>query len=201
MRSFISLLKERQEGIGLTIFDIDETLFKTHALVGVMKGGKQVRQLTNQEFNGYKLKEGETFDFGEFKNAEIFQNTSIPIWAMIRKAAAIIRNATAAGSKVIILTARSNFDDKNKFLGTFKRYGIDIDRVYVERAGTLGLGSSAKNKRFILHKYLSTGKYARVRFFDDDMNNLTSFKALAKKYLDVSFFAYKVNEDGTVKKV
>ena len=201
MLSFRSFITEQTRGKGLTIFDIDETLFQTKALVKVIKNGKLVRSLDNQEFNTYKLKDGESYDFGEFRSAETFQNTSVPIMKMIEKAKAIIRNAVNSGSRVIIVTARADFDDKKKLLDTFRRYGIDIDKVYVERAGNLGLGSSAKNKRFIFHKYLRGGKYERVRFFDDAMSNITMFKALAKQYPDISFEAYHVKHDGSVRKV
>jgi hypothetical protein len=201
MLSFRSFITEQTRGKGLTIFDIDETLFRTSAKIRVMKDGKLVRSLDNQEFNTYKLKDGESYDFGEFRSAEVFQNTSVPIMKMIQKAKAIIRNAVNAGSRVIIVTARADFDDKKKFLDTFRRYGIDIDNVYVERAGNLGLGSSAKNKRFIFHKYLRSGKYERVRFFDDAMSNLIMFKALQKRYPDVTFEAYHVKHDGSIKKV
>lgn len=201
MLSFCSFITEQTRGKGLTIFDIDETLFQTKALVKVIKGGKVVRTLDNQEYNTYKLKDGESYDYGEFRSAEVFQNTSVPIMKMIQKAKSIIRNAVNAGSRVIIVTARADFDDKKKFLDTFRRYGIDIDNVYVERAGNLGLGSSAKNKRFVFHKYLRRGEYARVRFFDDAMSNITMFKALAKHYPNVSFEAYHVQHDGSVRKV
>jgi hypothetical protein len=201
MISFKQHLYENTRGKGLTVFDIDETLFQTQALIHVKKDGKTIRKLTNQEYNEYKLQPGEEFDYGEFRNAKVFDETSIPIWAMIRKAKAIIQNAVKAGSKVIIVTARANFDDKKTFLNTFRRYGIDIDNVYVERAGNLNLGSSAKNKRFIFHKYLKSGKYERVRFFDDAMSNLIMFKALQKKYPDVTFEAYHVKHDGSIKKV
>lgn len=201
MLSFRSFISEQSRGKGLTIFDIDETLFQTKALVKVIKNGKIVRTLDNQEYNTYKLKDGESYDYGEFRSAEVFQKTSLPIVKMIQKAKAIIRNANTAGSKVIIVTARADFDDKKKFLDTFRKYGIDIDNVYVERAGNLNLGSSAKNKRFIFHKYLRGGKYERVRFFDDAMSNLTMFKSLKKRYPDVSFEAYHVKRDGSIKKV
>jgi hypothetical protein len=201
MISFKSFITEETKGIGLTIFDIDETLFKTNALIRIMQDGKVVRSLDNQQYNEYKLKPGESYDYGEFKNAQVFNDTSIPIWAMIKKAKAIINNAVNAGSKVIIVTARADFDDKKKFLDTFRRYGIDIDNVYVERAGNLNLGSSAKNKRFIFHKYLRGGKYARVRFFDDAMSNITMFKAIQKQYPNVSFESYHVQHDGSVRKV
>lgn len=201
MITFKAYLTEQTGNKGLTVFDIDETLFKTSALIHVIKDGKVIKKLDNQEYNTYKLNPGESFDYGEFRSAENFARTSIPIWSMIKKARAIIQNATKAGSKVIIVTARANFDDKNKFLNTFKRYGIDIDKVYVERAGNLNLGSSAKNKRFIFHKYLRGGKYGRVRFFDDAMSNLIMFKALQKQYPNVKFEAYHVAHDGSVKKV
>jgi hypothetical protein len=201
MLSFKQHLEEQTRGMGLTIFDIDETLFQTQALIHVVKDGKTIRKLTNQEYNEYKLQSGETFDYGEFRNAKIFNDTSIPIWAMINKAKAIIQNAVRAGSKVIIVTARANFDDKETFLNTFRRYGIDIDNVYVERAGNLNLGSSAKNKRFVFHKYLRSGKFERVRFFDDAMSNITMFKALQKQYPGVTFEAYHVKHDGSIKRV
>jgi hypothetical protein len=199
--SFRQHLNENTRGKGLTVFDIDETLFQTQALIHIKKDGKTIRKLNNQEYNEYKLQPGEEFDYGEFRDAKVFDQTSIPIWSMIKKARAIIQNSVKAGSKVIIVTARANFDDKKTFLNTFKRYGIDIDNVYVERAGNLGLGSSAKNKRFIFHKYLRSGKYERVRFFDDAMSNLIMFKALQKRYPDVTFEAYHVQHDGSIRKV
>jgi hypothetical protein len=202
MKSFRSFIIEAKEGIGLTVFDIDDTLFHTFAMIKIMKDGREVGELTNQEFNTYKLKDGETFDFGQFKNAENFRKTSKPITKMIAKANAIIANANKAGSKVIIMTARADFDDKETFLKTFKDHGMDISNVYVERAGNLGAkNSSAKNKKFLFHKYLRGGKYARVRFFDDAISNITMFKSLEKQYPDISFEAYHVQPDGSVRKV
>ena len=103
--------------LGLTIFDIDDTLFHTTAKIKVVKDGKVIKSLTNQEFNSYKLQPGEQFDFGEFRNAEKFRRESQPIAPMIAKLKAILRNA--GDSKVIMLTARADFDDKELFLKTF----------------------------------------------------------------------------------
>ena len=202
MQSFKTFILEAKEGIGLTVFDIDDTLFHTFAMIKVMKDGKEVETLTTQEFNVYKLKDGETFDFGQFRDAENFRKTSKPITKMINKANAIIANANKAGSKVIIMTARADFDNKETFLKTFKDYGMDISNVYIERSGNFGSNnSSAKNKRFLFHKYLRGGKFARVRFFDDAMSNITMFKTLEKQYPDISFEAYHVQPDGSVRKV
>ena len=199
MKSFNEYITE-EVGRGLTIFDIDETLFHTKALVDVVKDGKVVRQLDNQEFNTYKLKPGESFDFHQFRSADVFRKTSTPIAKMVGKMKAILRNATRSGSRVIVVTARANFDDKDIFLDTFRAHGIDIDSAYVERAGNLQLGSAAKNKRFVFHKYLRSGRFDRIRLFDDSTQNLNSFMALAKNYPKVKFEAWFVRKDGSTTK-
>jgi hypothetical protein len=192
---------EEQATKGLTIFDIDETMFKTKAKVKVIKNGETINSLTNQEFNKYKLKPGEKFDFGEFRSAEVFYKTSTPIGKMIGKVKAILKNATKRGSRVIIVTARPNFDNRDLFLKTFREQGIDIDKIYVERAGNLGSGPAADNKKVIFKKYLDQNIYARMRLFDDDMKNLKMFLGLKKEYPDVSFEAFLANPDGRVRKV
>lgn len=199
MKRFSQFLSEQTDR-GLTIFDIDDTLFRTSAKIQVKKDDKIVRELDNQQFNTYKLKPGESFDFGQFGNAELFRKTSTPIGKMVGKMKAILRNAIRKGSRVIVVTARADFDNKDVFLDTFRAHGIDIDSAYVERAGNLNLGSPAKNKRFVFHKYLRSGEYSRIRLFDDSRQNLNSFMALAKQYPDVTFEAWYVDENGSTKK-
>lgn len=193
-------IDELQENgnLGLTIFDIDETLFRTTAQIKVVKDGQVIRSLTNQEFNTYELQPGEDFDFGEFKDAEKFNRESIPIEPMIAKLKAILKNS--GNSKVIMLTARSDFDNKDLFLDTFRKYGIDINRIHVHRAGNLG-GAPAENKEVFIRKYLDTGDYARVRLYDDSMTNIRMFNALSKEYPDIQFFPYFVTHEGGIKTV
>lgn len=186
---------------GLTIFDIDETLFKTKALINIIHGGFVVRKLDNQEFNEYELGPGESYDFCQFRSAEIFNKTSEPINRMIAKMNAITKNAKQAGSKVIIITARADFDDKDLFLDTFREQGIDIDSVYVERAGNEGGSSSAENKRVVIKRYLDTGDYSRTRIYDDAMSNIDMFNDLATEYPDIMFEAHLVNHDGSTKRI
>ena len=185
-------------GLGLTIFDIDDTLFHTTAQIKVMKDGREVRSLTNQEFNVYKLQPGESFDFGEFKNAEKFNRESVPIGPMIAKLKAILNNA--GDSTVIMLTARSDFDNKELFLDTFKRYGIDMSKIHVHRSGNLGL-PSAEGKAVWIRKYLDTGKYGRVRLYDDAMSNLKMLIGLKQEYPNVQFFPYFVTPEGSIRTV
>ena len=190
-----------QSGKGLTIFDIDETMFKTSAKVEVKKNGKTIKKLDNQQFNNYKLKTGEKFDFGQFTNAEIFNKTSTPIARMINKVKAILKNATKRGSRVIIVTARPNFDNKDLFLDTFRNQGIDIDKIYVERAGNLGTGPAAENKKVIFRKYLDQKIFKRIRLFDDAKSNLKAFLSLQNNYPGVSFEAFLAKPNGSVSRV
>tara|TARA_B100000676_G_scaffold150666_1_gene148766 strand:+ start:1622 stop:2227 length:606 start_codon:yes stop_codon:yes gene_type:complete len=192
---------EEQSGKGLTIFDIDETMFKTSAKVEVKKDGKTIKKLDNQQFNNYKLKTGEKFDFGQFTNAEIFNKTSTPIARMINKVKAILKNATKRGSRVIIVTARPNFDNKDLFLDTFRNQGIDIDKIYVERAGNLGTGPAAENKKVIFRKYLDQKIFKRIRLFDDAKSNLKAFLSLQNNYPGVSFEAFLAKPNGSVSRV
>ncbi len=200
-RNILQLILESRGNKGLTMFDIDETLFRSDARVKVKTGRKVVKLLTNIEFNSYKLKKGEKFDFGEFKSAKRFNQTATPIAKMIAKAKAIIKNAVAKGSDVIFVTARADMDDRELFLDTFRAQGIDIDNVHVVRAGNIGLDSAAKNKEVVFRKYLRDGKYKRMRLFDDHVENLYALLKLRDEFPDVTFEAYRVKKDGSTKKV
>jgi FMN phosphatase YigB (HAD superfamily) len=185
----------------LTIFDIDETLFHTKANVAVMKDGKVVRSLDNQEFNTYKLKAGESFDFKEFRSAEVFRKTSTPIARMVEKAKILVKSRNNAASRAIIVTARADFDDKEMFLQTFRDHGLPIDQMHVERSGNLGISSPAEAKKVVFRKYLNTKNYTKTRLYDDAMSNLKAFLELQEEYPNIEFEAWFVNGDGSVKRV
>ena len=193
-RAYISEAKNK----GLTIFDIDDTMFKTKARVKVMPSGKT---LTPQQFNTYKLGKGEEFDFGEFKSAKLFQQTAVPIGKMIATFKAILKNAVKSGSKVIIVTARADMDDKKLFLDTFRSHGIDIDKSHIIRAGNLGMKSSAEAKAQVFKQFLDTNEYSRIRLFDDDKSNLKALLSLKDDYNDIEFEAWLANDKGQIKKV
>lgn len=201
MKKFNEFLAEKA-GKGLTIFDIDDTMFVSKAKVRVKnKNTGKVKELTPQEYNNYKLGRDEEWDYGEFKSAKLFFKTATPIARMIEKAKAIIKNATARGSKVIIVTARADMDNKDLFIKTFEAHGIPMKNVYVERAGNVGGKNSAANKTVVFKKYLDTGKYARVRLFDDHMDNLKALLDLQREYPQVEFFAYLADLKGSVKRI
>jgi len=185
-------------GVGITFFDIDECLFKTFAMINVLdkETGELIKKLNNQEFNTYKLKDGEEFDFHEFRDAKVFKETSIPINQTVKRIKRMFQNIDERGSKVVMLTARADFDDKETFLSKFREVGIPIDKIYVERVGNfmekpevykklikkVGLPKSvADAKQKVILNYLSTGEYRRVRLIDDDIKNLKEFLKIEKK--------------------
>jgi len=187
---------------GLTIFDIDDTMFISKARVIVKnKNNTKEKPLTPQDFNSYKLSKDEYFDFGEFKSSKIFYQTATPIARMVAKAKAIIKNATAKGSKVIVVTARSDMDDKDLFIKTFEAHGIPMKNVYVERAGNMSGKNSAANKSIIFKKYLKTDEYARVRLFDDHKENLDALLDLQREFPNIEMFAYLANKNGSIKRI
>jgi len=183
----------------LTVFDIDETLFHTQAKVSVIKDGKVTKELDNREFNTYILEPGESFDFTQFTDAKFFHDTSVPIEKMWTKAKGILdKVGHRPGSRVIIVTARSDFDDRETFLDTFRKHGLDIDKIHVHRAGNLNL-PSAQAKKMIIRKYLESGSFDMARLFDDAESNLRSFLSLRDDFPDITFKAYMVFEDGSVR--
>ena len=189
---------EATGGQGLTIFDIDKTLFTSDVKVNIKKDGKIVKRGVS---SWVKLGPGEEFDFGEYKDAKRFAQTASPIGRMLAKAKAIIKNATKAGSKVIFVTARADMDDKKIFINTFKAHGLDMSKVYVERAGNLGVVDTAKNKQTVFKKYLDSGKYARVRMFDDGIANLRALLSLKDDYPGITFEAWLVCSQGSISTV
>ena len=46
MLKFKEFIVEQKEGSGLTIFDIDDTLFRTNSKVHVKKDGKTIKKLS-----------------------------------------------------------------------------------------------------------------------------------------------------------
>ena len=186
-------------GKGITFIDIDETIFRTFAMIYVLdkNTGQIKKKLTNQEFNTYKLGEDEDFDFREFRSAEIFSKTSLPVNKTISRIKRMMQNIDKRKSRVILLTARADFDDKETFLQTFRRYGLPIDNIYVERVGNFyeraeiykhiikkhGMPKSiAEQKEKVILNYIESGEYRRVRLIDDDMKNIKTFVKFGKEF-------------------
>jgi len=184
----------------INFVDIDDTIFKTDTRIRVIdKDGNVKKRLTTEEFDKYVLKPGESYDFSESLDSEIFYKTAKPIKNVLDKINDILNNAK--NNKIIFLTARADMNDKHKFLSVFKKYGIPVDNknlVYIERAGNLMLEAPIA-KRIIIEKYLSNGNYKKVRLIDDSERNLKEFLKLRNKYPNIKFEAVQVTKDEKLK--
>lgn len=205
MKSFKDFFNQNKKRLAsLTIFDIDDTLFKTDTYVHIKKDGKTIKKLTPAEYNVYKLKPKESFDFSEFRSSKIFHETAKPIDSVFKTAKSIINRFSEDKEKrIIVVTARQDLDNRELFLATFKKYGLNTDKVFIERAGNLSLSagiSGAEAKKRIIDDYMSKQTYNIVRMFDDHHENLDKFMELKEKHKASNFIAYYVNKDGNFEK-
>ena len=187
-------MRAQELGSGkLVIFDIDDTLVNTDTRVNVVKDGKIIKQLNSHDFTHYKLAPGESFDFGAFKDAREFFTKARPIPGMIRQ----LKQDIATGNRVIMLTARSDFNDRDIFLDTFRRFGIDMDRVHVYRAGNLAIkAATEEKKKIILRHLLGKEHFDKLIMYDDSTPNLDAFLSLKQEYPWSKFYAWHVDKDG-----
>ena len=174
----------------LFIFDLDDTLFKKTAKVIVRKKNNIMRKLSNAEYINYQLQDHEYYDFSEFKDANIFNETATPIHKTLK----ILKEQLKKESdvNVIIVTARRDFDNKELFLSTLEKHGIDTEKLYVERAGNnIGM-ASYKAKKLVFEKYLKTKKYTKVTIYDDLISNIRALYFLGESYPDIKFCGFLV---------
>ena len=200
--TFKQYIEEAKKGT-LHVVDIDGTMFHTTARIRVRnKEGKIVRYLSNSEYNRHKLKPGQTYDYKEFKNAKKFHDESKPIKPMINRVNKIQQNLNKRpNSRVIINTARADFVDKDTFLDTFRKQGVDIDNIHVHRAGNdTSKGLPADKKVKIIKQYIDKHSHKKVIMYDDSKTNLQALLNMKKEYPNVKFIAFHVEPNGNMKK-
>jgi FMN phosphatase YigB (HAD superfamily) len=176
----------------LVVFDIDDTLVHTQTRVHVVKDGEIVNSLNSHDFTHYKLQPGESFDFEDFRNAREFFEKSRPIIPMMNQ----LKRDIATGNKVVMVTARADFDDRELFLDTFRKFGVDIDKVHVYRAGNSKQGTTEERKKAIIKGLLDQDNYTKAIMYDDAKPNLHTFMELKKDHLDTKFYAWHVSLEG-----
>lgn len=176
----------------LVVFDIDDTLVNTQTKIHVIKDGTVVHSLNSHDFTHYKLKPGESFDFEDFRNARDFFDNHKPIIPMMNQ----LRRDINTGNKVVMVTARADFDDKELFLDTFRKYGIDMNKVHVYRAGNNEQGSTEERKKIIIKNLLDKDDYTKAIMYDDAKPNLHTFIELKKDHPKTRFYAWHVDPEG-----
>ncbi|CAB4123252.1 Cytidine and deoxycytidylate deaminase domain containing protein [uncultured Caudovirales phage] len=184
-----------QTGAALTIWDIDDTLMHTTARVFVVEPSGRRRHLSASEFNSYELRPGEKYDFAEFTDSKLFYDTSKPIEKIWRTAQNTLANiGKRPGSRMIVVTARAEFDNTSLFLKTFEKHGMDMSKVKVYTV------AGASNKKPLIKRLLLKGNFTEARLFDDHPGNLRDFLSLHQDFPDIRLKAFAVGADGSVGK-
>ena len=172
-------------------FDVDKTLMDTGNTHVHVKDehGNTVEKLDPQEYNHHKLKPGHSYDFHEFGSSEKFAKSAKPIRKVLAKMNAIKKN----GGKTEILTARADFDDKDKFAKKWKSFGVDIGpgQTHVRRAGNIKLPTHEAKAKIISDQIKKNG-YKKVHLYDDHMPNIQAMLDLKKDHPDVEFHGHHV---------
>lgn len=184
----------------LSVWDIDDTLFTSDLKILVIRNNQVVRSLSTSQFNTYRKKSGEEFDFSQFKDGKLFFHSANPLEENLRKAKKAIESVD---TMMITLSARAKTTDKNLFLKKFQKYGINMNlaKSHSVFAGDLSL-PTAKAKAAVIDNCLKTKKFKAIFMYDDNKQNLNEFLKLQLKYKDVQFSAYMVDHrTGKISKV
>ena len=194
------LLQPLTEATGalLLILDIDDTLMRTTAEIGVVKRGETqpYKYISSAEFNSYQPERDEhgnpmeTFDFEEFQNAEKFHKESKPIhgvWQTVLRTQQNLKRRP--GSLIAIVTARSEFDNQELFKQTFLSHGLDISKVKFFTVG------GSKNKKPLIEKLLGAGDYSETTMLDDHPENLRDFLSLHQDFPEITFKAFLIDPE------
>jgi FMN phosphatase YigB (HAD superfamily) len=150
------------------VFDFDDTLAKTDACVLVhtnwlpMGMTNPSVQLTPAEFNDYELKEGERFDFSEFRCASLIENGR-PTELM-----QLAKEVYDENHSVYILTARS--DDVSDAIAKFlSLHGIEAKQIICvgDNDGHNGIAAGKRKSLITIMKL-----YDKIYFYDDNKENI-----------------------------
>ena len=160
------------------VFDFDDTLATTEAaiLVHGTDGGctGYTLKLSPSEFNDYELKDGERFDFSEFRQPRLVEN------GKPTKLIQLAKEVYDEDHSVYILTARS--DDMSAAIAKFlKMQGIEAKQIICvgDKDETTGIADDKKRSlRMIMMAY------DKIYFYDDNKKNVELAESIGvKSYL------------------
>tara|TARA_R110001632_G_scaffold184602_1_gene304766 strand:- start:2348 stop:2938 length:591 start_codon:yes stop_codon:yes gene_type:complete len=176
-------------GKDITVFDVDDTLIITKSKIKVFNPttGFSI-DLTPQEFNTFKIKPHDKFNFNDFRDLEILKAGKIIDWVFN-----ILKRTIAKGKAVGIITARDN----SKLIYDFLLYnGVDInpDFIFAINDPSLGFtGSTAQKKKEAFMKFAKMG-FRNFKFFDDDKENIKIANSLNKDLRGVKMKATLIKQ-------
>lgn len=162
----------------LVVFDFDDTLFRSGAMIGVQKPGKPKRYLSSHEYATYVPDEDEEFDYEQF---QVYPPKPEPIEKSTDRFHTSVQNQGIRN--VIILTARSNPEPVRQVL---QKFGMPPVEIYA-------IGSAApKDKADVVERLVISRDYKRVVVYEDSSSNIAEIRNRIKPILGKNFTAFKV---------
>jgi hypothetical protein len=185
----MELFEVYSKGKDITVFDVDDTLVVTKSKIKVFnpKTGYEI-ELTPQEFNTFKTKDHDKFDFSDFRDLEILKGGKIIEWVFN-----ILKRTIAKGKAVGIITAR---DDAKLIYDFLSHNGVKInpDYIFAINDPSLGFtGSTAQKKKEAFMKFVQMG-FRNFQFFDDDRENIKIANTLNKELPEVKMKATLIKQ-------
>jgi len=162
----------------LVVFDFDDTLFRSGAMIGVTKPGETKRFLTSHEYATYRPEKDEEFDYEQF---HAYPPDPQPIEQTTKELrSAVFRHGL---DNVIILTARSAEEPVMQVLQSFAMPPVEI----------LAIGSAnPEDKADAVEKLVNEEKYDSVIVYEDSSANIQAIRKRIKPILGDNFMAFKV---------
>jgi len=193
------LVEGRRSYDHLSFWDIDDTIFRTRARVNVMRGKRVVRALSNAEYNSYRLGPGETFDYGQFRNAAFFRATSEAISGSLER---VKKQLRASNTMVVLLTARASFDSNRLFKDALLDHSLRVNapNLRLELSGNLKRGTVEERKAYIIRKFIGRFSPSVVSIYDDHAPNVNILDELAKEFTSIEFRKHLV-VNGRIRRV
>lgn len=172
----------------LLIFDIDDTILTGEVYIKIVDAetGEYLHKVNSNQFNTYKLKPGEKFDFSEFADPAIFEKNKVTKYfdTMVRE--------YKRGTHICLLTARGGKDVGEMIREYFLKRGVDIKEelvICINDDESPYTGTTAERKAQAIEDLVGVG-YDTIIFFDDNKENLEEAKDLAKK---IGFKLYTIH--------
>lgn len=202
-RNVLDRLLFDKKGGALFVFDVDDTILNTSAKIIIKKPSGLEQAMSSAEYGKYTIEDGDEIDLSQFSDSYKFVKESKPISKMLSLLRSVqneVQNKMYEdGSRLILLTARNDFDSKHMVLEFMHSLGIDIDLVHIERAGRRGFGPTSRNKHEVLSEYLDRNHFSSLVAFDDSLSNLEAIASLSASPKAPFVQTFHVDEDGSLR--
>lgn len=172
----------------LFIFDFDDTLVFSGAVVHITHADGSKESLESHEFATYQEQPGDQFDYSEF-------DTYPPDGKIIKRTfKKMLETISAHGAdNVIVLSARGNPAPMEKFLS---------DQGLSSNIQIVGVGSSnPQDKASFVEEKLKTGQWSSVEIFEDSIANINAIGSMiSSKYPEISYIKNHIQAEGILRK-